>query len=138
MKKWRARVLRALAIFCGCVIVLGLVGVFLVSPVHRENPVASARTNARVVRTAIQQWQAMHGDTACPTIAQVVQEKHLDPGWPTVDPWNKAYRLHCTDDEVTVRSAGVDKQFGTSDDIVVPRIEAVTGERRHLSGAVVE
>jgi hypothetical protein len=123
MKRWLGRALVVFAVVFGCVVVLGVAAMFWFSHrLHHDNPAASAATNARVIHTAIRQWQALHDELGCPTIDQLVQQKQLDPGWRTVDPWNQPYRLHCTDDEVTVRSAGVDERFDTSDDIVVPRV----------------
>lgn len=80
-----------------------------------------AETGARVVRTAVQQWQAANNEVSCPTISQLVQEKHLDPGQSTNDPWGQAYTLNCADDDVTVISGGPDKKKGSKDDIAVPK-----------------
>jgi len=89
-------------------------------PKFREAQKTTAKTGARVVRTAIQQWQAANNEVNCPTISQLVQEKHLDPGQSTNDPWGQPYTLVCTDDEVTVISAGPDKKKGSADDISIP------------------
>jgi len=84
-------------------------------------PQSIPQTSARVIRTAIQQWQAMNNSSGCPTIEQLVADKQLDTEWPTRDPWAQPYRLQCTAGEVTVSSAGPDRRFGTNDDIIVPR-----------------
>ncbi len=97
-------------------------------PKFREAQKTQAETGARVVRTAIQQWQAANNETTCPTISQLVQEKHLDPGQSTNDPWAQPYALVCSDDEVTVISSGPDKKKGTKDDISVPKNARGTGE----------
>jgi len=90
-------------------------------PRYKEAQIKQAETGARVVRTAVQQWQSGNNETSCPTISQLVQEKHLDPGQNTNDPWGGAYVLSCSDDEVTIVSAGPDKKKGTKDDIAVPK-----------------
>jgi general secretion pathway protein G len=90
-------------------------------PKFREAQKTQAETGARIVRTAIQQWQAANNETTCPTISQLVQEKHLDPGQNTNDPWGQAYALVCSDDEVTVISSGPDKKKGSKDDIAIPK-----------------
>jgi general secretion pathway protein G len=90
-------------------------------PRFKEAQIKQAETGARVVRTAVQQWQSANNETSCPTISQLVQEKHLDPGQNTNDPWGNAYSLTCSDDEVTVVSAGPDKKKGSKDDISVPK-----------------
>lgn len=89
-------------------------------PRFRDAQRTQAKTGARVIRTAIQQWQAVNNETTCPTISQLVQEKHLDPGQSTNDPWGQPYTLNCPGDEVTVISPGPDKKKGTKDDIAVP------------------
>ncbi|HEY2404479.1 MAG TPA: type II secretion system protein [Polyangiaceae bacterium] len=100
--------------------VAGGVAVFAL-PKFRESQIKQAEIGARVIRTAIQQWQAANNESTCPTISQLVQEKDLDPGQNNNDPWNKPYTLNCSDDDVTVTSSGPDKQKGTKDDVIVPK-----------------
>ncbi len=100
--------------------VAGGVAVFAL-PKYKEAQIKNAETGARIVRTAIQQWQAANNESTCPTISQLVQEKQLDPGQSTNDSWNQPFNLSCTDDEVIVASNGPDKKKGTKDDIVVPK-----------------
>lgn len=105
--------------------VAGGVAVFAL-PRFRESQISSARTGARVIRTAVQGWQAGSNETTCPTISQLVQEKHLDPGQNNNDPWGQPYVLQCPEDDVVVTSSGPDKKKGTKDDIRVP--EGATAE----------
>jgi general secretion pathway protein G len=100
--------------------VAGGVAVFAL-PKYKEAQIKNAETGARIVRTAIQQWQAANNETSCPTMSQLVQEKQLDPGQTTKDSWNQDYTLTCTDDEVIISSNGPDKKKGTKDDIMVPK-----------------
>jgi general secretion pathway protein G len=97
-------------------------------PKFRDAQKQQAETGARVVRTAIQQWQAANNESSCPTISQLVQEKHLDPGQSTNDPWGQAYTLTCADDDVSVISAGPDKKKGSKDDIAIPKGATATAE----------
>ncbi len=108
--------------------VAGGVTVFAL-PKYREAQVKSAETWARTIRAAIQNWQASTNETSCPTISQLVQEKHLDPGTSTKDPWGQEFILNCTEDEIFVISQGPDKKKGTKDDIQIPKATAVTGEQ---------
>jgi general secretion pathway protein G len=100
--------------------VAGGVAVFAL-PKFKESQIKQAEIGARVIRSAVQQWQAANSESTCPTISQLVQEKDLDPGQNNNDPWNKPYSLNCSDDEVTVISSGPDKQKGTKDDVIVPK-----------------
>ena len=100
--------------------VAGGVAVFAL-PKYKEAQIKNAETGARIVRTAVQQWQAANNETSCPTMSQLVQEKQLDPGQSTKDSWNQDFTLTCTDDEVIISSNGPDKKKGTKDDIVVPK-----------------
>lgn len=108
--------------------VAGGVTVFAL-PRYKEAQIKSAETWARTIRAAIQNWQAATNETTCPTISQLVQEKHLDPGTSTKDPWGQDFTLNCTEDEVFVTSLGPDKKKGTKDDIQIPKSAAVTGEQ---------
>jgi general secretion pathway protein G len=107
--------------------VAGGVAVFAL-PKYKEAQIKNAETGARIVRTAIQQWQAANNETSCPTMSQLVQEKQLDPGQSTKDSWNQDFTLTCTDDEVIISSNGPDKKKGTKDDIVVPKGAGAPGE----------
>ena len=108
--------------------VAGGVTVFAL-PKYREAQIRSAETWARTIRAAIQNWQASTNETNCPTVSQLVQEKHLDPGQSTKDPWGQEFDLKCTEDEVFVTSLGPDKKKGTKDDIQIPKATAATGEQ---------
>lgn len=100
--------------------VAGGVAVFAL-PRFQDAQRKTAEAGARTIRMAVQQWQAANNETTCPTISQLIQDKQLDTGQNTNDPWGQAYNLQCTDDEVTVLSNGPDKKKGGKDDIVVPK-----------------
>jgi general secretion pathway protein G len=107
--------------------VAGGVAVFAL-PKFRESQIKQAETGARVIRQAVQQWQATTNETGCPTISQLVQSKDLDSAQNTNDPFGQAYILSCSDDEVTVVSQGPDKKRGTKDDISVPKGASAAAE----------
>ena len=98
----------------------GGVAVFAL-PKYQKAQITTAETGARTIRTAVQQWQAANNETSCPTMSQLVQEKHIDSATNTDDPWGEAYMLTCTDDDVIVTSKGPDKKKGTKDDIRMPK-----------------
>lgn len=100
--------------------VAGGVTVFAL-PKFREAQVKTAETGARVIRSAVQDWQRVNNEYSCPSISQLVQEKHIDSAANTDDPWGEEFQLTCTDDEVIVVSKGPDKKMGSSDDISVPK-----------------
>lgn len=90
-------------------------------PKMKEAQVSAAKTGARVIRSAVSQWQLSENEYGtCPTVSQLVQDKQLDAGQETNDPWGEAYTIECTEDDVVVSSAGPDKQVGSGDDIVIP------------------
>jgi len=90
-------------------------------PKYKEAQKKTAETGARVIRSAIQDWQRVNNESTCPTMSQLVQEKNIDSAANTEDPWGEAYILTCTDDDVIVMSKGPDKKKGTADDIRVPK-----------------
>lgn len=101
--------------------VAGSVTVFAL-PRYKESQITAAGTGARVVRTAVQQWQLANNEYGtCPSVSQLVQDKQLDSGQSTDDPWGSPFTIACTDDDVVVASNGPDKKQGTSDDIVIPK-----------------
>jgi general secretion pathway protein G len=101
--------------------VAGAVAVVAV-PRLREAQIKTAETAARTVRNAVQQWQVSNNDySSCPTVSQLVQDKQLDSGQATTDPWNEEFIIKCEEDEVVVGSKGPDKKSGSDDDIVVPK-----------------
>ena len=99
---------------------------FFALPRFRESQIKTAETGARVIRQAVQSLQASNNETNCPTMSQLVQDKQLDPGANTNDPWGQAYAITCTEGDVTVVSNGPDKKKGTKDDIRVPKASAAT------------
>jgi general secretion pathway protein G len=107
--------------------VAGGVAVFAL-PKFQQSQIKVAESGARTMRMAVQQWQAANNETSCPTVSQLIQDKQLDTGQNTNDPWGQAYNLNCSDDEVTVISNGPDKKKGTKDDIAVPKGAAVPSE----------
>jgi general secretion pathway protein G len=107
--------------------VAGGVAVFAL-PRFQDSQKKTAEAGARTIRMAVQQWQAANNETSCPTVSQLIQDKQLDTGQNTNDPWGNAYSLNCTDDEVTVTSSGPDKKKGTKDDIAVPKVAAAQAE----------
>ncbi len=100
---------------------------FFALPKFKEAQVKTAEGAARVIRQAAQSWQATNNESSCPTVSQLVQDKLLDPGQNTADPWGQAFSLSCSDDDVTVTSSGPDKKKGTKDDVMVPKGATPTG-----------
>jgi general secretion pathway protein G len=101
---------------------------FFALPQFKKAQIQTAEGAARVIRQAAQQWQAANSESTCPTMSQLVQEKHLDPGQNTNDPWGQPFVLNCSDEDVTVGSNGPDKKKGTKDDISVPKSASVPPE----------
>src|SRR6188474_651756 len=100
--------------------VAGGVAVFAL-PKFQDSQKKVAESGARTIRMAVQQWQAANNETSCPTVSQLIQDKQLDTGQNTNDPWGQAFSLNCSDEEVTVISVGPDKKKGTKDDISIPK-----------------
>ncbi|MDX2051247.1 MAG: type II secretion system protein GspG [Polyangiaceae bacterium] len=94
----------------------------VVIPKFKKAQVDTAESGARVIRQAVQQWQMSNAD--CPTVSQLVQQKLLDKGANTVDPWGNRFQINCDNDEITVSTAGPDKKTGTADDVTVPKPSA--------------
>ena len=100
--------------------VAGGVAVFAL-PRFKEAQIKTAKSGAQTIRQAVMQWQLTNSDSSCPSVSQLVQEKFLDPGTDTNDPWGQAYEIDCSEDDVKVSSSGPDKSKGGKDDITVPQ-----------------
>ena len=101
---------------------------FFALPQFNKAKVNTAEGAARVIRQAASQWQATNNETSCPTMSQLVQDKLLDPGQNTADPWGQSFSITCGDEDVMVVSGGPDKKKGTKDDIVIPKGATAPGE----------
>jgi len=98
-------------------------------PKMKEAQIQQAETGARVIRSAVSQWQLSENEySECPTVSQMVEDKQLDSGQNTTDPWGEEYTITCADDEVVVSSTGPDKKKGSKDDVVIPKGAALTEE----------
>jgi general secretion pathway protein G len=128
----RTRRLRGVTLFEVLIVVAILAMVaggvaFFALPKFKEAQVKTAESAARIIRQAAQSWQATNSDGGCPTVSQLVQDKLLDPGQNTADPWGQAFIISCTDEDVLVTSTGGDKKKGTKDDVMVPKSVAPAG-----------
>jgi general secretion pathway protein G len=106
-------------------------------PRYREAQSAMAKRGARVLRHAVHDWQRVENRSDCPSVAELVQLRHLDPGQSARDSWNREFRIYCEQEDVVVSSAGRDGRFGTSDDIVVPDLPASASAHGVCDGAPV-
>lgn len=128
----RSRRLRGVTLFEVLIVVAILAMVaggvaFFALPKFKEAQTKTAESAARIIRQAAQSWQATNSDGGCPTVSQLVQDKLLDPGQNTADPWGQAFIISCTEDDVVVMSTGGDKKKGTKDDVMVPKSAAPAG-----------
>ncbi len=81
----------------------------------------TALNSAREIRNAVVRWRSTRGGDQCPSVAQLVADKEIDTASKTDDPWGSAFKIECTEEEVTVSSPGRDKKEGTQDDLSVPK-----------------
>jgi type II secretory pathway pseudopilin PulG len=79
-----------------------------------------SRIGARLMRDAAGAYRSDHpGD--CPTAPQLREARYLDRGASTEDAWGTTYAIVCETEDVTVVSAGPDKQANTPDDVREPQ-----------------
>ncbi len=107
--------------------VAGGVAVFAL-PQYEKARVRTATTGCRTIRQAVNTWKMDPENSSCPTVSQLIEEKILDKGTNTSDPWNQPFAIQCTEDDVIVTSTGPDKKKGTADDISVPKSDGAAGE----------
>jgi hypothetical protein len=80
----------------------------------------TAETNARNLRGVVQTWWRAHGSAICPALEDLIADGALDKDSPRRDPWGGAWRIECSNDDVTIISEGRDRSPGTDDDIRIP------------------
>jgi prepilin-type N-terminal cleavage/methylation domain-containing protein len=130
-KRRRARLLRRVAqrgvtltevliVVAIIAMVAGTVAV-VAFPRFQKARVTNTETAARVIRSAVRDWQLETNESTCPTISQLVADHILDRGQSTTDAWNEPFVIECPEGEVVVTSAGPDKKKDTADDITVPK-----------------
>ncbi len=95
--------------------------VVAVIPKFQKAQEDTALNSARELRNAVMRWRATRGGDQCPTVAQLVSDKEIDTASKVDDPWGSAFKIACSDDEVTVTSLGRDKKEGSADDLSVPK-----------------
>ncbi len=100
--------------------VAGGVAVFAL-PQYEKARVRTATAGCRTIRQAVNTWKMDPENSSCPTVSQLIEEKILDKGTNTSDPWNQPFTIQCTEDDVIVTSTGPDRKKGTADDISVPK-----------------
>jgi hypothetical protein len=79
---------------------------------------STAEYRAERVRQAALLYQVEHGPAACPTIDELTASGELAAS-ESYDPWAGDFRIECGR-EIRVKSAGVDREWDTGDDIVAP------------------
>ena len=87
-----------------------------------EAQIKTTAANARTIRGAVKSWWIDHDPGQCPGVEQLVSAGSLDRDSPRSDAWGEAWRLECSDGEVSVLSSGKDRQAGTADDIRIPPV----------------
>lgn len=90
----------------------------------RVPPKIRSESTARGLRNAIKAWQAVTGVATCPTTADLERTKMLDPAVPAPpsDAWGNSFQWQCSSVGIRVTSAGPDREPGSEDDIVVPKV----------------
>jgi general secretion pathway protein G len=87
-----------------------------VIPQLQKAKVQNTKGAVQTVRSAVALYIATN-NADCATMDQLIQDKAIDKSTSTKDAWDQDFQIECDGTEVTVTSAGPDKEFGTADDI---------------------
>ena len=105
-------------------VVLGVVGVAAGSlglrSCAKASDISQTRSAVLEIQSAAIRWQIEHGDSACPTIKQLIGGRTLISSTRMVDAWDMAFVITCFELTIGVTSFGPDRKKGTADDIVAP------------------
>lgn len=80
----------------------------------------TTETNAHNIRDAVRTWWLEHDRVDCPEFDELMKSGALDRGSRKRDAWGEPWHIQCAEGDVTVVSAGPDRQLDTRDDIRVP------------------
>jgi hypothetical protein len=115
----------AVAVTTSAFVLLAATGILLWGAAHRFLPryecgggIEQARTDAQSVRGAVEMYLAQNPSAACPTVSQLVAERILSLRTRTIDPWENAFEITCSGEDVKVVSAGPDGTMDTEDDVL--------------------
>lgn len=100
-----------------CVVLGGLAAWF--GSTQHESAQLEAEDRARRLLGAATDWVREHGELGCPSVSQLIIDRHLSRRERTDDPWGGRFRIQCTDDGVRVLSAGSDGKLRTDDDVTL-------------------
>lgn len=84
-----------------------------------ESQKQEAVSTAKRLAGAASDWKKEHETAGCPSISQLLLDKHLTRKDRSDDPWGGRFRISCSEERVSVKSAGGDGRFETDDDIAV-------------------
>lgn len=82
---------------------------------------STTQTNTRGIRAAIRTWWLEHDPVECPDFDDLVKSGALDEDSNERDAWGEPWHIQCAEGNVTVSSAGPDRQLDTADDIRAPQ-----------------
>ena len=89
---------------------------FAVMQVWRNAQKQQAKIDAATIRQATLAYQMQVGE--CPEgVEALLREQVLSAQTNTADPWGNAFVIDCEGAEPSVRSAGLDGEHGTEDDL---------------------
>src|ERR1700755_684608 len=83
-----------------------------VIPQLQKAKVQNTKGAVQTVRSAVALYMATN-NAECATMEQLISDKAIDKSTATRDAWDMDFRIECDGTEVTVTSAGPDKQFET-------------------------
>ena len=92
------------------------VGIAVIPQLNKAK-ISQTESAVATVRSAVQLYMATNNATECPTMQQLLDDKSIDKATKTKDSWESDFRIECEGTEVTVTSAGPDKEFETEDDL---------------------
>jgi hypothetical protein len=78
---------------------------------------AQLERDGRSILDAAVAWRGKNAKLGCPTISQLIQDRHLPREATADDPWGQRYRIRCSVDDVHVESLGEDGRAASDDDV---------------------
>ena len=112
-----------LAAGVGVIALVATASAWFLSSSRAQKDSDTAVTSAQRVLNAAEEWkktEGAEGSEGCPTLSQLQHERFLSREAPVEDPWGNRFKIQCSVEDLSVRSAGPDQKTGTSDDVRIP------------------
>ena len=112
------KISRGALLFGAALVALSAITAGVAARAGTADPASATNDAGHRVLGAVEAWQSENPE-GCPSITGLSASGYLASDVRTDDFWGTRFRIVCSSGTATVRSAGPDTHFGTTDDLVI-------------------